>query len=222
MMTKKSEMAEWILDFFRNSNVDVGQIIVMRVLQNRVHELNPKERELFVPVANELIQNGYLTYEDGPLQCFRLTQKGKDYIYNPDAILDCCQDEELTPTQRKYIADWYQSFTTYIDGLKTFISGLMILPEATDEDKRALERCLLTLSGKDVQDVDKALSEGKVNKAVLSKVEKLNKDLVDEAVEHLRTDALVREFWRQLSYLKIDHERHETETRLNALKLLDK
>ena len=65
MMTKKSEIAEWILDFFRRANVDSGQIIMMRNLQNKLHELNPKERDMFVPVANELIENGYFVYEEG-------------------------------------------------------------------------------------------------------------------------------------------------------------
>lgn len=222
MMTRKREMAEWILDFFRRVKANTGHIVMMRNVQNKLLDLNSRERDLFVPVANELIASGYFTFEEGTHQSLRLTQKGRDYIYTPDAELDCCQDEELTPAQRKYMADWYQSFVTYINGLKTFISGLVTLPEATEEDKRALEHCLLILSGKDVQDVEKALSEGKASKDVLSKVEKLNKELVDEAVAHLRTDALVREFWRQLSYLKIEQDKRGAETRLSALKLVNK
>ena len=60
MMTKKSEMAEWILDFFRRANVNAGEIILFRNVQNKLYELNPKERDLFVPVTSELIENGYL------------------------------------------------------------------------------------------------------------------------------------------------------------------
>ena len=220
MMTSKKEMAEWILDFFRRVKADTGHVVMMRNVQNKLLDLNPRERELFALVVNELIANGYFTYEKGALQILRLTQKGRDYIYTPGAELDCCQDEDLTPAQRKYMADWHQDFTKYINGLKIFISGLMILPAATEEDKRALERCLLILSGKDVQDVEKALREGKVHKDVLSKVETMKKDLVDEAVVNLRTDALVREFWRQISYLEIERDKHGAESRLNALKLL--
>ena len=101
-MTKKSEMAEWILDFFRRANVDAGQIIMFRSIQHKLYELNPKERELFVPVANELIDNGYFTYEEGTPQCLRLTEKGRDYIYNPDAVLDCCQDRRKA-TKKDYV-----------------------------------------------------------------------------------------------------------------------
>lgn len=91
-MTKKSEMAEWILDFFRRAKVDAGQIIMFRSIQQKMYELSPKERELLVPVANELIDNGYFTYEEGTPQCLRLTEKGRDYIYDPEAVLECCQD----------------------------------------------------------------------------------------------------------------------------------
>ena len=101
-MTRKSEMAEWILDFFRRANVDAGQIIMFRSIQHKLYELNPKERELFVPVANELIDNGYFTYEEGTPQCLRLTEKGRDYIYNPDAVLDCCQDRRKA-TKKDYV-----------------------------------------------------------------------------------------------------------------------
>ncbi len=95
-------MAEWILDFFRKANVDAGQIIMFRSIQHKLYELNPKERELFVPVANELIDNGYFTYEEGTPQSLRLTEKGRDYIYNPEAMLDCCQDRRKA-TKKDYV-----------------------------------------------------------------------------------------------------------------------
>lgn len=100
-MTKKSEMAEWILDFFRRAKVDAGQIVMFRSIQQKLYELNPKERELFVPVANELIENGYFTYEEGTPQSLRLTEKGRDYVYDPAAVLDCCHDRRKA-TKKDY------------------------------------------------------------------------------------------------------------------------
>lgn len=47
----------------------------LRNVQNKLHGLNPKERDMFVHVANELIENGYFTYEEGSPQVLRLTQK---------------------------------------------------------------------------------------------------------------------------------------------------
>jgi len=215
-------MAQWILDFFRRSNSDTGQVVLIRTVQNKLLDLTPRERDLFVPVANELIANGYFSYEEGSQQSLRLTQKGRDYIHRADAELDCCQDKSFTPAQEKFITEWHQSFVSYISWLKAFISSLMLLPEATEEDKRALERCLLIVSGNDAKEVEKSLAEGRISKIVLSKMEKLYKDLVDEAIEHLRTDVIVKEFWKQLSYLKIEQDKHGAEIRLNALKLLGK
>lgn len=101
-MTKKSEMAEWILDFFRRAKVDAGQIVMFRSIQHKLYELNPKEQDLFMPVANELIANGYFTYEDQTPQSLRLTEKGRDYIYDPEAVLDCCQDRRRA-TKKDYV-----------------------------------------------------------------------------------------------------------------------
>lgn len=222
MITKKSEMARWILDFFRRSNSDTGQIVLMRTVQNKLLDLSPRERDLFVPVANELIANGYFTYEEGNPQSLRLSQKGRDYIYTPSAELECCQDKKLSPAQEKYIADWHRSYVAYINGIKAFISTLMLIPEATEEDRRGLERCMQIVNGKDAHSVENSLGQGDVSKTLLFKLEKLYKDLVDEAVGHLRTDVVIQEFWRQLSYLKIEQDRYDAETRLNALKLLEK
>lgn len=96
MMTKKYEMAEWILDFFRKAKVAAGQIVLFRNLQFAQQQLNPKERSLYLNVMNELLENGYFTFEQEPVQCLRLSEKGYNYIYNTDATLDCCIDKPKT------------------------------------------------------------------------------------------------------------------------------
>lgn len=219
MMTKKREMAEWILDFFRNSNIDTGQIVMMRSLQNKLIELNPKERDLFVPVANELIDNGYFTYEEGKLQCLRLTQKGRDYIYDPTSELDCCYESKYNPTQTKYIKDWRDSFVRTVNELLGVVESLTIIPNATEEDKQGLGLCKQILMGIDVVLIEKSLSDGIVSKELLDRIERLNKQLVDTAVEHIKTDALVKEFLKRLSYLKIEQDKQGALMRLKALKI---
>lgn len=219
MITKKREMAEWIFDFFRSPKADINGMVMMRAIQKKLIELNPKERDLFVPVANELIENGYFTYEEGPLQYLRLTQKGRDYIYNPSAELDCCYEEKYSPAQAQYIDNWHKSFVAYVNQLRGLVSILMTSPEASEDDKRGLEKCQLILNGKDVQWIEGNLSNGVVNRELLEKIEKLNRDLVDEAVEHLKTDFLAKEFLRQLTYLKIAQDKKAEEMRLGLLKI---
>lgn len=220
MMTKKREMAEWILDFFRRAKVDAGQIIMFRTVQNELLELNPKERDLFVPVANELMENGYFTYEEGTLQALRLTEKGREYIYNPSAELDCChENQSLTLPQAQYLDNWHKSFQTYIKNLFAMITAFEMLPQTTEADKQGLQEIKLLLAGKDVMDVESELSKGVVQQSTLDKIEKLNKNLVDVAVEHLQTDLLVKEFLRQLFYLKIAQDKKAEELRLSVLKI---
>lgn len=218
MMTKKCEMAEWILDFFRKAKADAGQIVMMRNVQNKLIELNPRERNLFVSVANELIENGYFTYEETTPQCLRLTQKGSDYIYNPDAELDCCYDtNNLTTTQAKYIEEWHDSFVSYIRQYEALIVALIALPEVPDVDKQVLDRLKQMLHCKDAQDVEKDLAEGTVSKSTLDKIENLNKDIADVAVEQLKTDAVVKEFLKRLTHLKLEQDKKAEELRLKAL-----
>ena len=220
MITKRNEMAEWILDFFRRAKVDAGQIVMMRNVQNKLHELNPKERDMFVPVANELIENGYFTYEEGTLQVLRLTKKGRDYIYNPKAELDCCHDEhKLTPTQSQYLSSWHNSFVNWVNGVLRTIEFLSIRTVATDEDRQALSMCESILNGHEVSAVEDSLSNGVVTVDVLNMIENLNKRLVDTIVEHIKTDALVKEFLRRLCYLKIEADKESEKARLGALKI---
>lgn len=220
MMTKKREMAEWILDFFRRANVGADQIIMMRNVQNKLIELNPRERDLFVPVANELIENGYFTYEEGQLQCLRLTQKGSDYIYNPAAELDCCYDtNKLTATQTKYIEEWHDGFVRNVNGLLGIIESLSLLPTATGEDRQGLALCQRILNGSDVNTIESSLAEAKVSKELLDRIEGLYKRLVDVAVEHIKTDVLVKEFLKRLTYLKIEQDKQGALIRLNVLKI---
>jgi len=219
MMTKKSEMAEWILDFFRRAKVAAGQIVMFRNLQFAQQQLNPKERSLFLNVMNELLENDYFTFEQEPVQCLRLSEKGYDYIYDENAVLDCCKDQKLTPAQTQYFASWHQSFVEYIGSLKLFIAALMQRPEASEEDKSGFMQCLHILEGNDVSEVERALSECKVTMSILDKVEKINKDIVDIAIDHIKTEELAKMILKNLIYMKIAQEKNVEKMRLGELNI---
>lgn len=79
IMTK---IEDFLFELFRESNCKVGHSMLMRNVSQRVRErLNPKEEELLSEVLQRQIEEGYYTYESGPLECFKLTQKGFDHIY---------------------------------------------------------------------------------------------------------------------------------------------
>jgi len=86
-MKTKEQIAEIILEQFRKTNCRANHIVMMNVFRHTViPKLNPKESDLFPDAVNFLINNDYITYEDassGP-ECFRLTEKGYENIYNDD------------------------------------------------------------------------------------------------------------------------------------------
>lgn len=220
MMTKKCEMAEWILDFFRRSKVDEGQVILMRNIQNKLYDLNPKERDMFMTVASELIDNGYFTYEEGSPQVLRLTKKGCDYIYNPEAKLDCCYDAQMLSTsQSQYLKNWHDSFVSWVDGVLGIIDVMSNMSEMNDEDKQALFQCRIIMIGNDVAQVKESLSRGVVTDELLDKIENLKKRLVDIIVERIKSESLVKELLKRLCYLKFEQDKAAEEMRLSLLRI---
>ncbi len=125
----------------------------------------------------------------------------------------------MNSTQQQYIANWHDSFVGYIRQYEALIAALIVMPEATDEDKQVLDRLKLMFHTKDVQDVEKDLAEGTVSKSTLDKIEKLNKDIADVAVEQLKTDAVVKEFLKRLTHLKIEQDKKAEELRLKTLNI---
>lgn len=78
------EIESKILKEFENQNSRAGQIIMFKNLNFRlVAKLNPKEKELFNEAVNNLINKGFVTYEDGStgLECLRLTELGFENLY---------------------------------------------------------------------------------------------------------------------------------------------
>jgi hypothetical protein len=116
-MKSKEQIAELILEQFRKTNSKTNHIVMMNVFRHAViPKLNPKEQELFADAANYLIDIGYITYEEastGP-ECFRLTKKGYDNIYEDDFSL---QSQSII--QKKKIPTTDFPDDVYLDVLRT-------------------------------------------------------------------------------------------------------
>lgn len=125
----------------------------------------------------------------------------------------------MQTVQQQYIANWHDSFVSYIRQYEALIVALIALPEVPDEDKQVLDRLKLMLHCKDAQNVEKDLAEGTVSKSTLDKIEKLNKDIADVAVEQLKTDAVVKDFLKRLTHLKLEQDKKAEELRLRALNI---
>lgn len=220
MMTKKSEMAEWILDFFRRANLAAGQVILFRNMQNKLYTLNLKEREMFVPVLNELIENKYFTFEEGVPQYLRLTEKGGSYIYDPQAELDCCRDIWMpNRRQSQYLAAWHDSFVEYIDALLSTILALEGLPEATEEDRRGLGEIKQELISPDVNEIKANLASGIVNKGTIDGIAELNEKILNICIDHMRMSPLVQLFWKKMAHMRVEQDKEAEMKRLSALQI---
>ena len=77
------QLEEIIFGLFRESRCKVRHTVLMRTLRTRIRgKLNPKEKVLLDEILDKHIEEGYYTYESGPLgECLKLTQKGFDHIY---------------------------------------------------------------------------------------------------------------------------------------------
>lgn len=124
----------------------------------------------------------------------------------------------MQTVQQQYIANWHDSFVGFIRQCEALIVTLIALPEVPNEDKQVLDRLRLMLHCKDTQDVEKYLADGTVSKSTLE-IEKLNKDIADVAVEQLKTDAVVKEFLKRLTHLKLEQDKKAEELRLRALNI---
>ena len=69
-----------------------------------------------------------------------------------------------TISQQQYIANWHDSFVGYVRSLLGVVTGLMVRPEATEEDKRGLDSIKLILNGPDAAEVERDLAAGIVRK----------------------------------------------------------
>ena len=125
----------------------------------------------------------------------------------------------MSSLSHQYITHWHDSFVDYIGSLLGVVAGLMARPEATEEDKRGLEGIRLILDGRDAADVERDLAAGVVRKSTLDKIAKLNKDLADTCFDNIQMNPLVREFWKQMSHIKIEKDKDSEQERLAALQI---
>jgi hypothetical protein len=73
-----------VLKEFEQQNSKSGHILTMKNLNfGLLSTFNPKEKELFAPAVNNIIEQGFITYEreNSPMECLRLTDLGYEKLY---------------------------------------------------------------------------------------------------------------------------------------------
>lgn len=123
----------------------------------------------------------------------------------------------MSTPQQLYLSNLHDSFVKYIDSTMALINTLLAMPQATDEDKKVFDAFKEILHSHDVEDVKKRLREKPIRRTTLDKMEKVYKDHVDFAIEHLHESPLIKQFWKQLSHLHIEQNKRIELQRLNYL-----
>ncbi len=119
--------------------------------------------------------------------------------------------------QQRYFSNWHDTFVNYVNHMLSVVATLEIQPQATDTDKQGFDALKLMLNSKDVQDVENDLANGVVSHATLEKIDKLNKDLGDIAIDHLDANPLWKQFLKQLYSMKVENDKTAEMLRLKSL-----
>lgn len=128
---------------------------------------------------------------------------------------------DLQQIQQQYIDAAHDSFVRNVQGLIAFLESLMLLPEATEDDKRVLNLFKVVLQGKEAQEIEKNLAEGVVRKSTFDKAEKFYKDLVDLALDSFPISPMTKVFLKQLAYVKIEQDKEMEMIRLRTLGMIE-
>lgn len=122
--------------------------------------------------------------------------------------------------QQQYLANCHDNFLNYVNQMLTAIAAFEMQPQATDADKQGFDALKLLLNGKNVLDVESDLANGVVSQATLDKIEKLNKDLGDIAIDHIDANPLWKQFMKQLYSMKVESDKTAEMMRLKMLQIL--
>lgn len=97
--------------------------------------------------------------------------------------------------------------------------GIAARPNVSQENKRGVEEIKIVLYGPEVADVEYDLADGAVKNSTLDKLEKLNTALADTCLDHIEMNLLVREFWRRMVHIKIEHDKTSEKALLSAIEI---
>ncbi len=105
-----------------------------------------------------------------------------------------------TEIQKQYIASWHTSFVNFVSASIRDVDALLLNPAATKQDRHYLTKYREKLTSRDVQDIEKDLSDGIVKVSTISKIDKLHKELIDIAWDHLLDSPFLRQALKEMTY----------------------
>lgn len=123
-------------------------------------------------------------------------------------------------TKEQYISNLHDSFVNFINYMLTLATDLIMLPQATDYDKRELDKVKLMLKGNDAKTIEKELTDGTFSRRILDKIEKLYKDLTDFGLEHIHKCAIWKMLVKRICYSNIEKGKKDALARLGDVEIM--
>lgn len=123
-------------------------------------------------------------------------------------------------TQQQYISNWHDSFVDYVKRMLVAVLSIERFPQLSEADRQGLGLIKALFSGKDVQEIERDLANGIIKQSTLDKIEMLNKNVIDIAIDHFDSNPVVKEFLKQLCYMKVESDKTMEMMRLASLGVL--
>lgn len=125
----------------------------------------------------------------------------------------------MNKNQEHYLNTWHDSFVNFISASQAEVVALLDNPLISEQDRHYLVKYQEKLMGQDVRDVEDNLRKGKVYTSTISKIERLQDDLIDIAWDHLLDSPIVRKSLKELSHLRLQFFKNMTIKTLNDLQI---
>ena len=125
----------------------------------------------------------------------------------------------MNKNQEHYLNNWHDSFVNFISASQAEVVALLDNPLISEQDRHYLVKYQEKLMGQDVRDVEDNLRKGKVYTSTISKIERLQDDLIDIAWDHLLDSPIVRKSLKELSHLRLQFFKNMTIKTLNDLQI---
>ena len=123
-------------------------------------------------------------------------------------------------TKEQYISTLHDSFVNFINYMFTLATKLIMMPQATDYDRREFDKAKLMLKGNDAKSIEKELTYGNISRSTLDRIEKLYKDLTDFGLEHIHKGLIWKMFVKCICYSNIENGKKDALARLGDVEIM--
>ena len=99
-----------------------------------------------------------------------------------------------------YILQWQTDFDRHVSWAWNYAGAVLNNPKATPDDKKCFTSVLSILSSNEVVEIKRDLAEAEITLDTFDKIEKLNKDLLDAAIDDINVTEQAKCFFKGITH----------------------